>query len=357
MAKILLIHPGPDFSVADVHRGWLKALRKLGHDVMSYATNDRLAFYGQILFHDLTKEACDKCHRLDTRKAVEDPLAIAQLATAGVLEACYEFDPDIVFFVSAFFQNMNTLSLLRKRGVKVVMLHTESPYQDEEQMARGTLSNLNIVNDPTNMERWAEKGPAAYFPHSYDPDVHYPDWGSAKELDFTFIGTAFHSRGQFFNAMSFDGLRVSLGGNGWEMLAPEHRKLYDYLGHRPDQCVDNDETARIYRMAKAGINFYRREGEDEHKGEGWSMGPREVEMAACGLFFVRDPRPESDDTFGDILPSFSSPQEAEGLLRYYIDHDEKREDAARKAHAAIQHWTFDNRAKDACILMERIGIL
>ena len=187
--------------------------------------------------------------------------------------------------------------------------------------------------------------------------MHYPDWGSAKELDFTFIGTAFHSRGQFFNAMSFDGLRVSLGGNGWEMLAPEHRRLYDYLGHRPDQCVDNDETARIYRMAKTGINFYRREGEDEHKGEGWSMGPREVEMAACGLFFVRDPRPESDDTFGDILPSFSSPQEAEELLRWFITHDGGREDAARKAHAAIQHWTFDNRAKDACILMERIGIL
>ena len=62
----------------------------------------------------------------------------AQLATAGVLgEPATEFDPDIVFFVSAFFQNMNTLSLLRKRGVKVVMLHTESPYQDDEQLARG----------------------------------------------------------------------------------------------------------------------------------------------------------------------------------------------------------------------------
>jgi spore maturation protein CgeB len=357
MAKILLIQPGPDFSVADVHRGWLKALRKLGHDVMSYATNDRLAFYGQILFNDLTKEACDKCGRLDTRKAVEDPLAIAQLATAGVLEACYEFNPDIVFFISAFFQNMNTLSLLRKRGVKVVMLHTESPYQDEEQLARGTLSNLNIVNDPTNMERWAEKGPAAYFPHSYDPDVHYPaPLPRQYESDFTFVGTAFNSRCEFFSAMNFDGLNISLGGNGWDSIAPKHRKLYDYLGHRPDKCVDNDETARVYRVSKTGINFYRREGEEEHEGEGWSMGPREVEMAACGLFFVRDPRPESDETF-PMLPVFSSPREAEELLRYYIDHDEKRENLADEARAAIQNWTFDNRAKDACILMERIGIL
>lgn len=356
MAKILLIHPGPDFSVADVHRGWLKALRKLGHEVMSYNTNDRLAFYGQILFPDLTKNPCDKCGQLGTRKAVEDPLAIAQLATAGVLEACFEFDPDIVFFVSAFFQNMTTLSLLRKRGIKVVMLHTESPYQDEEQMARGTLSNLNIINDPTNIERWAEKGPVAYLPHSYDPDVHYPPAQRQYDSDFTFVGTAFYSRGEFFTAMNFDGIRVSLGGNGWDSLDPKFRKLYDYLGHRPDQCVDNDETARIYRLSKTGINFYRREGEGKEAHAGYSMGPREIEMAACGLFFVRDPRPESDETF-PMLPAFSSPQEAEEELRWWIAHDPEREERADLAQSAIADWTFDNRAVDACVLMERIGIL
>jgi spore maturation protein CgeB len=79
-------------------------------------------------------------------------------------------------------------------------------------------------------------------------------------------------------------------------------------------------------------------------------------MAACGLFFVRDPRPESDETF-PMLPTFSSPREAEELLRYYIDHDAKREKLADEARSVIQNWTFDNRAKDACILMERIGIL
>jgi spore maturation protein CgeB len=223
-------------------------------------------------------------------------------------------------------------------------------------MARGTLSNLNIVNDPVNIEKWAEKGPVAYFPHSYDPDVHYPPAEREYLTDFTFVGTAFNSRCEFFSAMNFDGMRVSLGGNGWDSILPKHRKLYDYLGHHPEMCVDNDETAKHYRTSKTGINFYRREGEDEHKGEGWSMGPREVEMAACGLFFVRDPRPESDETF-PMLPSFSSPAEAEELLRYYIAHDEEREDLADLALNKIQDWTFDSRAKDACILMERIGIL
>lgn len=340
-----------------MYRGWAKALRRLGHDVMEFNTNDRLAFYGQVLFHDLDKEACTKCGRLDTKKAVEDPLAIAQLATAGVMEECFSFAPDIVFFVSGFFQNMNALNLIRKRGLKIVMLHTESPYQDEEQMTRGRLAHLNLLNDPANLERWAQLGPAAYVPHSYDPDVHYPAPHPRQyESDFTFVGTAFRSRCEFFSQMNFEGLEVSLGGNGWDTIDPEFRKLYDYLGHRPDMCVDNDETARVYRLSKTGINFYRRESEDKHKGEGWAMGPREIEMAACGLFFVRDPRPESDETF-PMLPSFSTPQEAEELLRYYIAHDEKREDLAAEAYGAIQDWTFDNRAAEICRFMERINIL
>ena len=333
-------------------------MRKLGHDVLSYNTNDldRLAFYGQILFPDLTKERCSHCDRWATKKAIEDPLTIARMATTGVLSACFEFNPDIVFFISAFFQNMSTLQLLRKRGVKVVMLHTECPYQDEEQIARGSLSHLNILNDPTNIERWATIGPVAYFPHSYDPDVHYPPAEREYDSDFTFVGTAFNSRCEFFNNMNFDGLRVSLGGNGWDKVLPQYRRLYDYLGHRPDECVDNDETARVYRRSKTGLNFYRREGEDEHAGEGWAMGPREIEMAACGLFFIRDSRPESDETF-PMLPTFSSPAEAEELLRYYVAHDEEREDLADLAQNRIQDWTFDNRAKDACMLMERLGIL
>ena len=357
MAKILVVHPGPDFSVADVCRGWVKALRKLGHDVMVFNTNDRLAFYGQVLLPDLDKEVCPKCKRSATKKAVEEPLAIAQLATAGILEECFAFNPEIVFFVSAFFQNMNALSLMRKRGLKLVMLHTESPYQDEEQMGRGSLANLNLLNDPTNIERWAELGPVAYVPHSYDPDIHYPPTRPVTyESDFTFVGTSFYSRCEFFSQMNFEGLNVSLGGNGWDAIDPKFRKLYDYLGHHPSMCVDNDETARVYRVSKTGMNFYRREGEDEHQGEGYAMGPREIEMAACELFFIRDPRPESDEIF-PMLPVFHDPHEAEDLIRYYVKHDEKRDALAALARDQIKNWTFDTRAKDVCKLMERCGIL
>lgn len=355
MARILIVHPGPDFSVADVYRGWIKSMRKLGHQIMTYNTNERLTFYGNAVFQNKEVEPCEHGYG-PVRAAMPDPEMIAQMATKGLFETCYTFWPDVIFFISAFFQTGQTLHILRKRGHKIVMLHTESPYQDDEQMQRGAYANLNLLNDPTNIEKWAELGPVAYVPHSYDDDVHFPVYPRDCNIDFAFIGTSFLSRLKFFSEMSFEGIDTVFGGNGWDTVPPEYQHLWRYLGHRPDECVPNDEAARIYRLSRTGINLYRREGESQHQGEGWAMGPREVEMAACGLFFVRDPRPESDEVF-PMLPAFSSPAEAEELIRYYLKHEDKRNELAGKALMAVQDRTFDSQCEQVSALMQTLEII
>jgi hypothetical protein len=91
------------------------------------------------------------------------------------------------------------------------------------------------------------------------------------------------------------------------------------------------------------MNLYRREAETEQQIAGWSMGPREVEMAASGLFFLRDPRPESDELLG-MLPTFTGPQDASEQLRWWLDRPEKRRELAAGARAAVADRTFDNHA-------------
>jgi hypothetical protein len=354
MSRILVVHPGPDFSVADVSRGWIKALKAQGHDVKVYNTNERLTFYGFAAFPDNDARPCS--HGLvPHHKALPDPEMIAKMATKGIFEECFVFQPDVVFFISAFYHTAQTLHLIRSRGIKIVMLHTESPYQDEEQMQRGAFANLNLINDPVNIEKWQKRAPVAYVPHSYDSDVHYPAKTREYEIDFAFVGTIFKSRAEFFSGINFDGIDTVLGGNGWEHLEPQYHGLLRYLGHKAGECVDNAEAARIYRMSKMGINFYRREGETAEQYEGWAMGPREVEMAACGLFFIRDPRGESDETF-PFLPKFSGPAEAEELIRWYVGHDAEREKLADKAREAIQERTFDNQAQAVCGIMDDLEI-
>lgn len=360
-----------------MYRGWEKALRKLGHTVMTFNTNDRLTYYGHARMPDREKPTCEVCEQVPTNPALDGD-GIKQLGMDGLYKELYLFWPDVVFFVSGFYMTPAMLQVIRTRRHKIVMLHTESPYQDEEQMQRGQFADLNLLNDPANLEAWKELDvPVAYMPHAYDPDVHYPDWRKDRyEADFAFIGTLFKSRAEFFSQMDFTGIDAAFGGSGWDLAlrdypelvntvvdAQRHTRLIDYLAHPLDFCVGNDETADTYRKARVGINFYRREGEDGQV-QGWAMGPREVEMAACGLFFLRDPRPESDEVFGTsrpgvaaCLPAFHGAEEASELLRWWVDHPNMREMRAEQAYERIAARTFGNNARKALNLMEEAGIL
>jgi hypothetical protein len=252
----------------------------------------------------------------------------------------------VVICISAFFVQAGILEVMRSRRHKIVLIHTESPYQDEEQLVRAPFADLNVLNDRVSLHRYDEIGvPAVYLPHAYRPSVHYPRTGPVKgnlAADLAFIGTGFASRIEFFEAMDLSGLDVLLAGN-WIDLA-EGSPLREYVAHDLDDCCENTETAEVYRNAKAGLNFYRREVEDGGTAAGWAMGPREVEMPACGLFFMRESRGEGDEILS-MLPRFAGPKDASEQLRWWLEHEDERLAAAQLARIAVADRTFTNNAK------------
>ena len=150
--------------------------------------------------------------------------------------------------------------------------------------------------------------------------------------------------------MDLAGLNVRLSGLWMDL--PEDSPLRDWTALESDDCIDNPETAAIYRRARTGINVYRTEAEDTHAGEGWACGPREIEMAACGLWFARDTRPESDELF-PMLPAFTSPAEASDQIRWALAHPAERAEAAAKARAAVADRTFTEHARTLLRLLDR----
>lgn len=333
--------------MADVHAGWVKGLAALGNVVGEYNTNDRLSAYSQ--FHVPDFSAPPHPDGTPRYKVAMPPADAALAAMQGLSHMLYTFMPSVVLFVSGFFARAEMLQVIRAHGHKIVLLHTESPYQDDEQLLRAQFADLNIINDPTNLAEFQALAPSLYIPHAYDPDVHFPNTGAPCSMDFCFIGTMYASRQRFFEAMDFGDLRVTMGGAGFDADDMRDSPLMQYLGHDPRHCVDNAETTRAYRSSRASLNLYRREGEDVHKGEGWAMGPREVELAACGVPFLRDPRSESDELF-PFLPSFTTPQDASEKLRWLLADEDRRVMLARQAQRAIAPRTF--RASAARMLQE-----
>jgi spore maturation protein CgeB len=306
--------PGPGWSVHDVYIGWCEGLAALGETVCRYPLGDVALFYAE-----------------QVRALVNDRLAAALWKTR----------PDVLLSVSTFYLDPQFLDHARRAyGTKVVLLHTESPYEEGRQLALAPHADMALLNDPTHLGRYREHGPAHYIPHAYRPSLHHPGSGP-RTTDFSFVGTGWPSRQEFFAGMDLSGLAVELAG-AWMML-PEESPLRRYVTHDPDTCLDNEQTADLYRRAKTSLNLYRREAESPDQVAGWSMGPREVELAACGTFFLRDPRPEGDELL-HMLPTFGGPGEASELLRWWLAHDDEREAAAEKARLAIEGRTFEAHA-------------
>jgi spore maturation protein CgeB len=336
----VVAEPGPAFSVQDVHAGWCEALRELGQRVVEFNLCNRLAFYGSVL-----KQISD-----DTFARYLTAEQSYELALNGLYATLYQVRPDVLLVISGFFLPPPMLERVRRSGTRIVIVHTESPYEDERQLKIAQYADLNLLNDPTNFEAFRDIAPTRYLPHAYRPSVHHP--GEAKpdlECDLGFVGTAFPSRIGFFEAMDLDGLDVLLGGN-WSPLSDDS-PLYPFVGHELNECMDNTDAADLYRSARVGINLYRREAQQPDLSAGWAMGPREVEMAACGLFFLRDPRPEGDEVLG-MLPTFRSPEEASELVRYWLEHPTGREALAAKALDAIADRTFTTNAASLLRLLD-----
>ena len=328
--RVLICHPGPSFSVADVWAGWAKALRQAGCDVGEFNLNDRLEFYekSHVSNDDGPFEKC-----FDTEEAV-------RLACRGLESACYRFWPDVVIVVSGFYFDPATYDVMRDRGHKVVLLHTESPYEDDRQWARAHHVDLNLLNDPTNIERFRQVAPTEYFGHAYDPDVHHPTEEPA-EFDVSFVGTGYPSRIKMLEQVDWSGLSVALAGN-WPL--DDDHVLRPFLVHKPDECIANGTAADLYRRSRLSLNIYRQEATARAHADGWAMGPREVELAACGTFYLTEARGENRAVL-PMVPTFDGPDDLGRKIRWWLDRPEERARVTAEAQAAVADRTFHNHGR------------
>lgn len=349
--RALVVHPGPAWATADVYRGWVRGLIANGVNVREFNLDDRLAFYSNSGIV-IPTERCDSCGRDDEFvKWFDSDADVVRAVGQGLHAACYQFDPDVVLVISAAFLPAYVYDVIRQRSrTKVVIVHTESPYEDERQMLLAGHADVHLLNDPTNLERWRTVNASTwYVPHSYDPTVHTPG-PSRFDHDVVWVGTAgntFESRTRFMERVDWSGIDVGLGGlwQGLDDDSPLVPLVMDGMG----ECVDNDVTVELLRGARMTFNLYRSDGIDGSFAGGWAMGPREVEAVSTGCFMARHSPPNhggEGDEILPMLPRFTDPDELGDIVRHYLAHPDRRTELAAAARAAVADRTFEHHAAD-----------
>jgi spore maturation protein CgeB len=336
--RILAVHPGPAFSVADVYDGYVDALRGLGIEVHGYNLDARLQLYTGAL---LEQEQRGSNGELILRKALSYEQAV-DLALNGLMASVYRLWPDVLLVVSALFVDDKMLDCIRSRGTRVVILHTEEPYEHDRQVELAGHADLNLINDPTHLESFRAVAPTWYAPHAYRPDRHHPrPPDPALACDFAFVGTGYPSRISFLEQVDWSGLDVRLAGN-W-MGLDDGSPLRRYMVGDVSYCLPNDEAVGLYASCGMSANLYRREADRPDLVQGWAMSPREVELAAMGVPFLREARGEGDEVL-PMLPTFAGPEDFGEALRWWVGHPDDRAEAAVKARVAVADRTFEAHA-------------
>jgi hypothetical protein len=331
--RILVVHPGPNFSVQDVHDGWCEGFTELGHEVQGYNLGDRLTWAA------IAHLGMDDGSFI---KAFPKPENVYSFAISGLPQSVLYWWPQLVVFISGFTVDPQFLEVCRGRGIKTACVMTESPYEESRQLLIAPHFDAVALNDPTNIDQYATLTTAVYTPHAYRPDIHYE--GEAHEdylSDCVFVGTGYPSRVAFLERCNFDGIDLALAGN-WQNVPTV---LADRVVHDIEDCIDNAQTAELYRGAKTSFNIYRTEnnGDISDGCDGWSVGPREIELAASGTWFARQSRGESDELF-PMLPTFNSPEELSELIRWALENPVERQIAAQQAKRVVADRTFPNNA-------------
>lgn len=315
--KLLVLSPGASWSTADVDAGLRYGLEHHGVQVVQYRLDSRIARADKWL-----KNAWRTARKTDP--AIVKPTTADVFYQAGIdaLAMALRHQVDAVLVVSAMYLHPDVITLMKRAGLRVVVLFTESPYDMRQELAIAKLVDGCWTNERSAVAAFRDVNPhSGYLPHGWHPERHQPgpqpgDDEVARH-DVVFVGSAFSERVEWFSAIDWRGIDLGLYGT-WDSLRATHPLKRFVRGTQ----VTNTVTAALYRRAKIGLNLYR-------TSMGWgrgaprithaeSLNPRAYELAACGAFHLSDARQEVADVFGALVPTFRHPTEAATLIRAWL---------------------------------------
>lgn len=366
LSRVLLVSPGHRWSTFDAYKGLGRGFEAIGVTCYPYAIEDRLA------------RSRDFIEWSEGDEPAMDHNRVVFLAGEGCVNQALAIRAEAVVVVTGLLFDPRFYILLARARIPVFLFGTESPYNDDfyhrvipSVAAASTNEARSLANWETMVAQAGSDTRVLHLPLGYDPATHHPGSGAdldqAAGHDVVFVGNMYPSRAAHLAGARWDGIDLGLYGV-FEMIAsdPEWPLWPQVCGASPAQpsaVVDNEVTAALYTKSKIVLNMFRREkvGKDwndltflEEGDAGESINPRMIEAAAMGCFMISEYRPEVEQVFGDLVPTFRDPAELERLARYYLEHEEEREAMAAQLPAVVESYSYHERAREIAETMNEI---
>jgi hypothetical protein len=342
--KVLLIEPGASWATADVSAGLRYGLEQHASvELVRYRLDARIARSNRWLYYNWRRTK-------KTNPGIEKPSTADVFYQAGIgaLEMALRHQVDVVLVVSAMFLHPDVIILMKRAGLRIVVLFTESPYDTEKELPIARLVDGCWTNERSSVATFQAVNPrSGYLPHGWHPERHQPgpqpDDEAFPAHDVVFIGTGFHERIAWLTAIDWSGIDLGLYGS-WDSVTARHPLKRFIRGG----VMDNVQAAALQRRSKIALNLYRTSiGWGKHAppiAHAESLNPRAYELARCGVFHLSTPRREVWERFGDLVPTCGTPIEASSLIRSWLADDAGRARVEAQLPACVAESSWADRA-------------
>ncbi len=315
----------------------MKALRRLGHEVIGVHTNE--AWMQASWFA-----------RQWQRRLQIGPVIDA--INAKVLAAARRFQPELVWGEKQEYLRVETLHGLRNLGARLVHF-TPDPYffldWKRTRLMDAAMKEFDALVYCKSYERTSYEAmgkPLVYMPLGYCDEVHrpLPSNNPRWHCDLGFLGGWEPRREELLALLVEAGQDLKIWGGYWDFLQDgcwslRRKIILDQLAggaayriHRNEKLVAcwqgrevyADDYARALTGSKIGIGFLRKVCPDQHT-------TRTFEIPACGSMLLADRTPEHMEFFaeGKEAEFFSSKEEMLDKARFYSRNTSVRERIAQ----------------------------
>lgn len=246
---------------------------------------------------------------------------------------------DAIIAIKAPFLSKETVSSLRQRCSRTVMIYPDSPWDGYTQrkpilpvLAR---FRTTFIWSRSLAERLRDSGVGAeYLPFAYDPvDYHAPGETHGRQEALVFVGQVYKKRIAWIRGL--EGLPVQVSGTGWRQQffgAESSIRVTEVTRMGPHACA-------AYTANLGALNVL-----DDKSLSGHNM--RTFEIPASGTLMIGDRTSDIESWFPDPEASLTAatPAEFRQKCQWALNHPEASLQIAERAHALVQTMTYRERA-------------
>lgn len=330
--NLLVVHPGASWSTHDVHVGLVEGLKANGVKVSEWRLDGRMTMAHNWLHYLWRKQ---KKVSKDTAWTKPNQVDVMHHSTTGIVERAIELQITDVLIVTAMFIPLQRIQLMRRAGLRVWLLCTESPYHMDGELEAAAACHGAWTNERAAVGAFQVVQPnTAYLPHAWRVGVHDVPTTQPYLADVFFCGSMFPDRVKWFAAIDWSGIDFHLYTRPVDV--PRSSGLQQFL---KGGVTPNHEMIKLAQRSKIALNLFR-----SAPVAAESLNPRCYEMAAAGVCLVSDERAEWHEKFPGA-PVVSSPAATEALLRELLSQVWRRESIAMQQRAAVQSDTWLIRSR------------